>query len=215
MEKRFIAASLFLSLSSAAMAASTATSPVTNSGFAFPATVTISAGDTISFTLGSGHNATEVSKATYDANGTTASGGFLVTDGASAKVAGLTVGTHYYVCTHHVGSFMMKGQIIVQTPNGVKPSLKELTGFTFQIEGLNPISMVMIGQTAKLSIMDIKGRSVWSILVNKNDFENLSWDRKSAAGEKVSAGAYFVQLTSLDAQQKPLSNLSRTLVQLR
>ncbi len=212
-----IAASLFISLSSTAMAASTATTAITNSGFAFPATVTINVGDTLSFTLGSTiHNAVEVSQTTYNANGATAlAGGFSVPDGGSAvKVSGLTQGTHYYVCTHHAASSSMKGQIIVQAPNAVNPSLKELSAFTFQIEGLNSIPMIMLGKGAKISIMDIKGRLVWAAVIGKNDAQSAYWDRKVTGGGKAATGTYFVELTALDAEQKSTDLISRTVVQL-
>ncbi len=95
---------------------------ITNSGNTFsPATITITFGDTINFVLASVHDAREVSKVTWDANGNTAfSGGFQTPSGGGfIYPAQLAVGTHYYVCTPHavVG---MKGVIIVQ--DCIKPA---------------------------------------------------------------------------------------------
>ena len=57
---------------------------VTTSGNAFtPDTITCSVGNTITFNLGVGHNAEEVSQATYILNGNTSNGGFSIPTGTS------------------------------------------------------------------------------------------------------------------------------------
>lgn len=100
---------------------------VTNSGFTFsPANITITQGDSVSFTLQASHNAVEVSQTTYNANGTTPlGGGFSVGFGANQQlVTGLSVGVHYYVCSNHASSGM-KGTITVTaaTPPVVIPNV--------------------------------------------------------------------------------------------
>lgn len=93
---------------------------ITNSGFTFnPASITIALGDSVKFILASAHNGTEVSEATWSANGTTAlAGGFQTEFGGGVVLpAELEVGTHYYVCTAHASSGM-KGTIIVQNATG-------------------------------------------------------------------------------------------------
>ncbi|MFN8134706.1 MAG: T9SS type A sorting domain-containing protein [Bacteroidales bacterium] len=103
------------------VAAFSATVNITNSGFTFsPATVTINQGDDVNFQLGGIHNAVEVSKATFDANGNTAlPGGFSVELGGGTVTADkLTVGTHYYVCAPHA-SLGMKGTITVLNTTGI------------------------------------------------------------------------------------------------
>lgn len=100
---------------------------VTNSGLTFsPATLTITEGDIVQFTLGGSHNSREVSLATWTANGNTAlSGGFQTAfAGGTVTAAQLTAGTHYYVCAPHAGA-SMKARIIVQAPLPVS-----LTAFT-------------------------------------------------------------------------------------
>src|ERR1035437_6539811 len=96
---------------------------IVNSGSTFsPATVTITVGDTVKFTLASIHDAVEVSQATWNANGTTAlSGGFSTPFGGGLVLpAQLTVGTHWYVCSPHAASMHMKGVIIVKNAAGIQ-----------------------------------------------------------------------------------------------
>ncbi len=86
------------------------------SGFAFsPATLNINIGDMVVFTglNGGGHPTAQVSSATWVADGTT-----TLTAGWGVKTADFTytattVGTVYYVCQFHVGTFSMKGTINV------------------------------------------------------------------------------------------------------
>jgi plastocyanin len=85
---------------------------VADAGFSFsPSTLTITAGDTVNFMLTASHDAVEVSKSTWDANGATSNGGFSVPFGGGS-VTFNKPGTYYYVCVAHV-AFGMKGTIIV------------------------------------------------------------------------------------------------------
>jgi plastocyanin len=95
---------------------------VTNSGFSFsPATLTITEGDSVLFSLGSIHNAVEVSLASWNADeASPLAGGFDEPLGGGLVLpAQLSVGTHYYVCTVHVATTGMKGTIIVNTSTGI------------------------------------------------------------------------------------------------
>src|SRR5262245_20793301 len=90
---------------------------VISSGYTFsPQTITVNAGDTVNFSLTSIHNVTEVSQATYAANGSTPlAGGFSTPYGGGwVFTESLTTGTHWYVCQSHA-SMGMKGRIIVQS----------------------------------------------------------------------------------------------------
>lgn len=94
---------------------------ISNSGFEFsPATLTISAGDSVRFQLNEIHNGVEVSETTWNSNGNSAlAGGFSVPLGGGLVLpANLTVGTHFYVCAPHA-SEGMKGRIIVQNSTGI------------------------------------------------------------------------------------------------
>lgn len=85
---------------------------ITNSGNSFtPSLVTITQGDTVLFQLAGTHNAQEVDLATYNANGSTPITGFQTNFGGG-QVTGLTIGTHYYVCSPHA-AMGMKGRIVV------------------------------------------------------------------------------------------------------
>jgi plastocyanin len=98
---------------------------ITNVGFTFnPTTLTIVPGENVTFTLEAAHNAVEVSKDTWDANGNTPlAGGFSVPfGGGEVFPAQLPAGTHYYVCTPHAGAGM-KGIIIVGTPTGIEDKI--------------------------------------------------------------------------------------------
>lgn len=88
---------------------------VINSGRTFsPATITINVGDSVFFSISTSHNAVEISKATWDANGSAALPGFSVPFGGGLVLPDkLTAGTHYYVCTPHASS-AMKATIIVE-----------------------------------------------------------------------------------------------------
>lgn len=91
---------------------------ITNSGTAFnPAVLTVKVGDTINFNIESFHNAVEVNKDVWDANGTTSNGGFSLPKGGGQVIVSKT-GTLYYVCQPHA-SMGMKGQIIVQSANSI------------------------------------------------------------------------------------------------
>ena len=119
--KRF---KFFAVLSMFSLIGFSANKQITNVGFTFsPSSLTIEAGDNVTFVLEGIHNAVEVSQATWNANGTTAlPGGFSVPFGGGELLpAQLPVGTHYYVCTNHVSSGM-KGIIIVGTATGIEES---------------------------------------------------------------------------------------------
>lgn len=97
-----------------------ATYTIGTSGFTFnPSTLNVTDQDTIIFNVGGGHNATEVSQATWNLNSAAPlSGGFAFT-GSNNVLTNLTAGTRYFVCTPHVGSGM-KGQIVISSTVGIK-----------------------------------------------------------------------------------------------
>jgi plastocyanin len=84
-----------------------------------PSDLTINQGDTIVFTVGGGHTATEVSQTTWNANENTPNGAFDLNPGSNQLVIGLSVGVHYFVCKPHAG-MGMKGKITVDLVSGVK-----------------------------------------------------------------------------------------------
>ncbi|BEG98367.1 T9SS type A sorting domain-containing protein [Bacteroides sedimenti] len=95
---------------------------ITNSGFTFsPSTLTISFGDSVDFSLAGIHTVQEVDQNTWNSNDITPlPGGFSTPFGGGQVLPDkLTVGTHYYVCTVHVGTTGMKGIIIVKNATGI------------------------------------------------------------------------------------------------
>lgn len=89
---------------------------VANSGLSFtPATITITVGDSVQFSLSLSHDAVEVSQTTWNANGNTPNGGFSIPFGGGQLLPAQlsVVGTYFYVCTPHAGAGM-KARIIVQ-----------------------------------------------------------------------------------------------------
>jgi len=109
---------LLLTISSVCMKATSYT--VTISGFAYtPSTLNVLVGDVVTISASGTHPLAEVSQTTWNANGTsTVSTGFG--NKTSAYTFTITAATNiYYVCTNHVASMQMKGQIVVGTV-GVK-----------------------------------------------------------------------------------------------
>lgn len=160
---------ILLSLSilfSAILTGMCTTYTISNSGFSFtPDTITIVFGDDVDFSLGSTHNAIEVSQETWDDNGTTAleSGFSLPFGGGSLSMEQLTVGTHWYVCSVHASSGM-KGVIIVESATGIKEDLQEAPVSFFP----NPFFDILTIESdqdllgSPFSLLDLTGKVILS-----------------------------------------------------
>lgn len=135
---------------------------ITGSGMSFsPSLITIPQGEVVNFEFDFTHNAVEVSQATWNANGSTPSGGFTVPQGGGS-VSNLSVGEHWYVCQFHISSGM-KGRIIV-TALGVNDFqlAKNFTIFPNPAADFVNISMIGSSFGESYRIMDQAGRSVFS-----------------------------------------------------
>jgi plastocyanin len=112
---------------------------VTTAGFTFsPDSFTITAGDTVVFSISSMHNVVEVSHETWTANGSSPlAGGFsLPFGGGSLVITG--IGTHYFVCRPHA-SLGMKGAITVAgTPLSTAQVLPATGALVIQSSYPNP-----------------------------------------------------------------------------
>ncbi|MBE7509056.1 MAG: T9SS type A sorting domain-containing protein [Bacteroidia bacterium] len=141
------------------------------SGFSFsPATVNAAVGDTVTWNVTGPHTATQVSQATWNANGNTPlSGGFdftpANTSNGTSFIVCTSVGTVWYVCKPHA-SMGMKGQInVVATglpdlvnniawsiyPNPVKDVLhlnSNASASTVDVEIINMLGKVVMQTTA-------------------------------------------------------------------
>jgi len=125
----------------------TAPNMIINDGTTFvPETLTVDLGDTVFFALENIHTAREVSKPTWDANGTTSNGGFDLPTGGGTYIppAG---DIDYFVCVPHAGGGM-KGLIMV---NPVPPSTITLSSIADQ-DGNHVTSADRIGKPWGLKI---------------------------------------------------------------
>jgi plastocyanin len=180
---------------------------VTNVGFTFsPATLNITVGDSVNFNIATIHTVQEVNLTTWNANGVTPlAGGFsLPLGGGMVPAAFLTVGTHYYVCTVHVGTTGMKGQIIVSPATGIRINQMENTislnpnpVTTFMKMNLN----IPDFQKAQLNILNIAGQEIMNQPVKNG--ENI------IDMEKLQDGIYYVMVI---ADNKQIFNSKITVI---
>lgn len=151
---------LFLTVSSMATDHVISTSGLTYA----PAELTVNVGDNITINASSVHPTTEVSQATWEANGTAALVGGFGTNTASFTFTVEEVGIIYYVCDDHIASGM-KGLINVLDPVGI-PELVNSDGFTLNsnplVAGLLSYTLVdkeLIG--SQVEIIDLSGKLVF------------------------------------------------------
>lgn len=186
MKKFILSLSLFITL-----AGYSTTVIIKNSGNAFtPANVTISFGDSVRFTIGSIHDAVEVSKQIWDANeASPLSGGFkLPMSGGLLIPEQLAIGTHYFVCTPHAG-MGMKGSIVVLGPSSI-PSHSP-SALSFFPNPAHELISVKAGNEligANYQIVDVTGKQVAAGKIeNAEDHINITG---------LSMGIYFFRTTS-------------------
>jgi plastocyanin len=167
---------------------------ISNSGTEFtPATITISVGDNVNFSLGSSHDAIEVSQATWNANGNTPlSSGFSTPFGGGTISADkLTVGTHYFVCKPHA-SLGMKGTITVLDPTGIAEdtSKEDISIYPNPSKGSFQLQ-INTAQSAKkldLGIYNVQGKRVYS----KADMQQQTLSNIEISD--LPKGVYFLRL---------------------
>jgi plastocyanin len=170
---------------------------ITNVGTSFsPDSLTIDAGDTITFSLGSIHNAVEVTHETYNANGTISNEGFSVPMGGGTVVFP-NVGTYYYVCQPHA-SLGMKGIINVVSPTGVvSPSIgiPEVVVFPNPAKDIIAISYTLISVAqVNIRLITITGAEVASLLDEK---QNAGMHQSSFTfNSAFNPGIYFLSVNT-------------------
>lgn len=163
--KRFLLSILFASIG---LTGFCTTWVVTTPGFEFsPATITISLGDSVRFTIGGIHRVEEVSEAVWNANGNTPLPGFNTPfGGALILPAQLTEGTHWYVCVPHA-SGGMKGRIIVQNTTGIRhqPTASALKLFPNPSNGVFQLDMDQDLPLSyfQLDVFDTRGNKVYAV----------------------------------------------------
>jgi plastocyanin len=137
---------------------------VVSSGFTFsPATLTITQGDSVLFSLASNHDVLEVNQATWTANGITPlAGGFLTPfSGGLVLPSQLTPGTHYYVCEPHA-SMGMKGRIIVNLATGIENSSPKLSFTIYPNPAQELLHVTALSEISgqPYQICDLQGRKM-------------------------------------------------------
>ena len=171
---------------------------ISNVGNTFsPDTLIIEVGEDIEFSLGITHNAVEVIKDTWDANGNTPkSVGFSVPFGGG-EVVFPNAGTYYYVCEPHA-SLGMKGVIIVQAATAISSVSNDNS--TFEVFP-NPASdFINVSYTLNLSgivnirIMNAAGVEVANILKESQDPGQ--YRNTFSLNSDLASGIYYVSLIS-------------------
>jgi plastocyanin len=156
----------------------------------------IEVGDTVYFSLLKYHNAVEVSKTTYDANGTESNGGFSLPFGGG-MVTFAEAGVHYYVCQPHVASHEMKGRIYVgEIPTGV-PSIS--TGsIDFNVYPVPASDNIRISYTLKkqagvtINMIDMTGKVVANILSESQN--SGTYEKAYSFDQSIKPGVYFLRI---------------------
>jgi plastocyanin len=180
--------SLLLSLAFAfgASFANATTFTISTSGFTFaPSSITVTDQDTIQFVVGGGHNATEVSQTTWNANGTTVlAGGFAYQSGTNI-LTGLTAGTRYYVCTPHVG-LGMKGQITITSTVGISNNTANKNLLLFPNPIKDKFTVNLKGNETSIKIYDVLGKTIAEYSNLNNGVMEID------ALQNVTSGTYFL-----------------------
>jgi plastocyanin len=127
-----------------------------------PAQVIVNPGDIVHFNLTSPHDVTQVSLATWNANGTTPlAGGFVFATGSGDYTA-TTPGIIYYVCTQHVATDGMKGTIVVNAITAINDIQNNSGGMVFPNPATNYITYQSKVKSAvdEIRIIDFTGKTV-------------------------------------------------------
>lgn len=192
---------LFITILTLSFSVSFATKYTISAGsgdFVFsPNNTTINAGDTLVFSLASIHNAVEVSKATYDANGSTPmAGGFSVPKGGG-QVTLTTPGIHYFVCQPHA-SMGMKGIINV---NSITTGVSSVSANDFGLKiSPNPASdylkisyYIESVSFVNLNLFDAVGNKLANIT---SEYRGIGVHEETYAIKNLKPGVYFISLSN-------------------
>lgn len=178
-----------------------------------PATISMTLGDTVVFTLGSIHSALEVSQATWNANGNTSDGGFNTPFGGGTVIPTHT-GTYYYVCANHY-AMGMKGTITVAVPTGVRYEYQTIPHEFLLIQNypnpFNPSTSITyelpLESKVTVTVIDMQGKIVATLVdqVQAAGYQSINW---TAAG--FASGIYFYRLEATN-----IAGVSKTYTQIK
>ena len=182
--------------------------------FAFsPATISITLGDTVVFSLASIHSALEVNQATWNANGNTSDGGFNTPFGGGTVIPTHT-GTYYYVCANHY-AMGMKGTITVAVPTGVRDEHQSIPHEFLLIQNypnpFNPGTSITyelpVESRVAVTVIDMQGKIVATLVdqVQPAGFQSINWNAADFA-----SGIYFYRMEATN-----ISGVSKTYTQTK
>ena len=143
-------------------------------GFSFfPAVLTIQAGDSVHVVTASPHTCTEVSQATWNANGNTSNGGFNFPPGSHTFMLDV-VGTNYYVCIPHA-SMGMKGQIIVEDNSiGVQENTANTALQLFPNPASTSIHIAGVASGQRIQVREVTGKVALEVLLAEDGMLDVS-----------------------------------------
>lgn len=187
-----------VTLSGLTLASLLSAQSISTQGFSFsPDLLTVQAGADIALTIDGGHTMTEVSEATWNANGNSSNGGFNFSAG-NHNLNLTDPGTYYYVCQPHAG-MGMKGRIIV-TGTGVNEAGAQDI-LTIAPNPANESIRITFPSSAgtTLHIIDMQGREMRNVRLGGNDVISVA---------DLSKGNYTVVVMDANGRQlarRPLS----------
>lgn len=135
------------------------THELTNNGTTFsPTVINMIAGDSIHLVLSAPHTCTEVSEATWNANGNTSNGGFNYPSGETTFAVN-TAGTYYFVCIPHA-AMGMKGQLLVDINTSVQEAPVDAVLHLFPNPASTSIHIAGVASGQRIQVREVTGRMV-------------------------------------------------------
>lgn len=170
---------------------------ITTVGTAYsPATLNVAIGDVVTISASNTHPLAEVNQTTWNANGTaTLSTGFgNKTSNYTFTITATT--TIYYVCTNHVSSMGMKGQINVSTV-----SINEQTEVfgninVFPNPAKNNFSVTFNASengSVSVKLYSLCGNEIESFILNKEFYSGVN-TLNLKLQNTITSGVYFIEL---------------------
>ena len=108
------------------------------------------------------------------------------------------------------GATMVK--LLDTVPTSIAPSLRATEhGFSVKATG-NGLRFRLADEgasRARVTLVDMWGRTVWSRTADVRSSREIAWDGRNAAGHLVPQGVYAVRVTLVDAQNRTLRTLDR------
>jgi len=169
---------------------------IVSQGFTYvPSYVEIDLGTSVQFQLSGSHDAREVSKQTYNANGSTSNGGFQVPFGGGLWTP-TVADTFYYVCTPHAAGGM-KGIVVVKDNSMSIANLNAALDFIYPNPIGNAITLTsdMVNLPFQWAIHDLHGK----VSASGHGLPNIPLE---FSAQELSAGIYFIQIHFGDQQHK-------------